>query len=664
MSSVSMVEGGALGKKQTQAAIDQPEWLFNLLPEAAYVCDPNGLIIRYNRRAAELWGQSPQLRDPTQRFCGSLRLYFPDGTPLPHDECPMAAALLTGISPHDQEVMIERPDGSRVLASANIQALKDDAGQIIGAINCLHAKKPVNCINPHSGDIVLDGKKQNGGWHALPLTAELATTQHLQELSTQLIQEDVLARQAADLLERASATAELRETENRLRAVIDDLPAAVYTTDAEGRITLFNKACVEFSGRVPQLGTDAWCVTWKLYWPDGTPLPHDECPMAIALKERRPVRGIEAVAERPDGSRVPFMPYPTPIFDKTGKLIGAVNMLVDLTEVKHSQDLDARLAAIVESSQDAIISKGLDGEITSVNRAAEQLFGYTAAELMGKPITTLFPDDRLQEEVSIIERIRQGIRVENYETVRRRKDGSLIEVSLTVSPIKDAGGRVIGASKIARDITERKRAQEQRELLLREMNHRVKNLFTLASGIVSLSARTQTSQEEIMRSLQGRLMALARAHELTLPELAHGAVGTNTGTSLEELLSTIIAPFQSSQSETVRIAINGPGVLIGSQAMTSMALLLHELATNSAKYGALSTPTGALRVEWTVEEQKMQLHWIEDGGPKIDGEPEREGFGSRIARGTTIQLDADLSREWLPDGLLVHFSAPLGKLEL
>lgn len=634
--SIEIAKAGAFDRRTTQAAIGQPEWLFDLLPAASYVCDANGLIIRYNRRAAELWGQSPQLGDPRQRFCGSFLLYFPDGTPLPHDECSVAVALRTGISPDGQEVVIGRPDGSRVLAVANIDVLKDDEGQIIGAISCLQAKGPVNGhgTSSYSEDIILDGKK--------PL----------------------VAGQVAGLLDWASATAELRQTQDWLRAVIDDLPAAVYTTDAEGRITLFNKACVEFSGRVPQLGTDIWCVTWKLYWPDGTPLPHDECPMAIALKERRPVRGVEAVAERPDGSRVPFMPYPTPIFDKSGKLIGAVNMLVDLTEVKHSQELDARLAAIVESSQDAIISKGLDGKIISVNRAAEQLFGYTAAELVGMPVTRLFPEDRLEEEVSIIERIRRGIRVESYETVRRRKDGSLFDVSLTVSPIRDAGGRVIGASKIARDITERKRAQEQRELLLREMNHRVKNLFTLASGIVSLSARSQASQDDMVRALQGRLMALARAHELTLPDLAHGAVGTNTGTSLEELLSTIIAPFQSSQSETARIAMGGPSVHIGKQAMTGMALLLHELATNSAKYGALSTPTGSLSVRWSVDGEKVELHWLEDGGPKIDGEPEREGFGSRIARGTTIQLDADLSREWLPDGLIVHFSVSLEKLAL
>src|SRR5919109_5294749 len=135
-----------------------------------------------------------------------------------------------------------------------------------------------------------------------------------------------------------------------MRAILEALPAAVYTTDAEGRITSFNDEAVRFSGRVPQLGTDSWCVTWKLYRSDGTPLPHDECPMAVALKTGRPVRGVSAIAERPDGTRVHFMPYPTPIKDASGKVIGAVNMLVDITQQRAAEEVDARLAAIVETS--------------------------------------------------------------------------------------------------------------------------------------------------------------------------------------------------------------------------------------------------------------------------------------------------------------------------
>jgi PAS domain S-box-containing protein len=116
------------------------------------------------------------------------------------------------------------------------------------------------------------------------------------------------------------------------RQILQHLPAAIYTTDADGRLTYFNDACVEFSGRTPVLGDDSWCVTWKLYHNDGTPLPHDQCPMAVALRERRPVHGTTAIAERPDGTRVSFMPFPTPLFDGHGNLLGAVNMLVDLTD--------------------------------------------------------------------------------------------------------------------------------------------------------------------------------------------------------------------------------------------------------------------------------------------------------------------------------------------
>src|SRR5919201_1393824 len=190
-----------------------------------------------------------------------------------------------------------------------------------------------------------------------------------------------------------------------LRAILEAVPAAIYTTDAAGRITSFNDEAVRFSGRVPQLGSDSWCVTWKLYWPDGTPLPHDQCPMAIALREGRPVRGVSAIAERPDGTRVHFMPYPTPIKDASGKVIGAVNMLVDITERKRAEEAQSRLAAIVASSDDAIVSKSLDGVIRTWNRGAERIFGYTAKEAIGQHITLIIPEDRRAEEDMVLGKI-------------------------------------------------------------------------------------------------------------------------------------------------------------------------------------------------------------------------------------------------------------------
>ncbi|HEV8464030.1 MAG TPA: HWE histidine kinase domain-containing protein [Pseudolabrys sp.] len=139
-------------------------------------------------------------------------------------------------------------------------------------------------------------------------------------------------------IEAARSRSTLREHERRFRELLDALPAAVYTTDAAGRITYFNEAAATLWGHRPSLGTSEWCGSWKLFWPDGTPLAHDQCPMALALKEDRTVRGMEATAERPDGTRVPFIPYPTPIHDQTGKLVGAVNMLVDITDRKHAEE--------------------------------------------------------------------------------------------------------------------------------------------------------------------------------------------------------------------------------------------------------------------------------------------------------------------------------------
>lgn len=132
----------------------------------------------------------------------------------------------------------------------------------------------------------------------------------------------------------ATAVDALSTTPDSFSEKLDELPAPIYVTDAEGTITYYNKACIDLAGRTPKVGTDKWCVTWKIFTPEGEFLPHDQCPMSVALREKRAVRDVEAIAERPDGTRVPFLPFPTPFFDSDGNLAGAVNVLVDLSPVR------------------------------------------------------------------------------------------------------------------------------------------------------------------------------------------------------------------------------------------------------------------------------------------------------------------------------------------
>lgn len=295
------------------------------------------------------------------------------------------------------------------------------------------------------------------------------------------------------------------------QSLFDALPAAIYATDAAGVVTFVNQAAVEMAGRPVQIGRDKWCVSWRMYNPDGQHLPHDECPMAQVLKTGRPVRGVEIVVERPDGTRAVVLPHPTPIFNKAGELVGAVNMIVDLSETKRAQAayLDSRrltdfaqrrLAAIVESSDDAIIGKNLNSIVTDWNAGAERLFGYTAPEIVGKPVTLLFPPDHLDEEPEILSRIQRGESIEHYETVRRRKDGTLVDVSLTVSPIRDDEGRIIGASKIARDVSERKRADE---VLAKRVNE-LAALYALTDGL----HRAETQDDMHQAALRAIMRAL------------------------------------------------------------------------------------------------------------------------------------------------------------
>jgi PAS domain S-box-containing protein len=243
--------------------------------------------------------------------------------------------------------------------------------------------------------------------------------------------------------------------------VLDNLPTAAYLCDPDGQITYFNRHAVAAWGREPKLRdpSDRYCGSFKLFSADGTPIARDACWMAQALKTGHESNGEEVIIERPDGSRINVLTHVNPIRDTAGSLVGAVNVLVDVTDRKQAEHVRVLLAAIVESSDDAIVSKTLDGQILTWNAGAQRLFGYTPDEAIGSPITLIIPRDLHDEERDILERVRRGERIDHYETVRVSKFGRKLNISLTISPLRDSTGRIVGASKIARDITARKEAE-------------------------------------------------------------------------------------------------------------------------------------------------------------------------------------------------------------
>jgi PAS domain S-box-containing protein len=330
---------------------------------------------------------------------------------------------------------------------------------------------------------------------------------------------DTTAAAAANVEILHSAVEAFRRREVNFRDILEDLPAAIYTTDADGRITYYNKACVDFSGRTPALGDDQWCVTWKLYTAQGEPLVHAECPMALALRERRPIRGVEAVAERPDGSRIAFLPYPTPILDEAGQLIGAVNMLVDISEQKETQ---ARLA-----------------------------------------------------------------------------------------------------------------------LMARELDHRANNLLAVMQGLLHLTKAD--TLEEYKAKVEGRFSSLARANGL-IADRRWTAV--DLGTLVEEELGGFA---------DARTSVEGPTIELRPASAQCLGMVLHELATNAVKYGALSVADGEIRVRWSLGDHgNLMLVWEEQGGPAC-AEPGRQGTGTAVIAGAIRQIGAELFREWREEGLRCTF---------
>jgi PAS domain S-box-containing protein len=615
------------------------------------------------------------------------------------------------------------------------------------------------------------------------LESELAGAQHLQKISTQLIH-------ASDV--------------DVLYDKILDAAVAIMRSDFASMQMFYPER-----GELRLLAYRGFNPTAAAFWEWVRPGSGSTCGAALATGNRSIVPDIE-VSDFMAGSE-DLQTYrqtgiravqSTPLMSRAGRLLGMISthwrsphqpsqrdlrlidvlarQAADLIERNQAEIVAQRLAAIVDSADDAIVSKDLNGLITTWNRGAERLFGYTSDEMVGSPITTLIPLNRHHEEVRILERTRRGERVDSYETVRQRKDGALIDVSITVSPLRNAAGEVFGASNIARDISERKKAEvalaernlqlalagraalvgsyvydadkgtmqvsqgyatihgltegttettigewrarvhpedlaraeglrdqafaarrkednaeyrivlstgevrwierrgsilygedgrpervvgvniditarkqaeEHRKILNAELDHRVKNVLATVCSIILQTQRASASAAEFMASVDHRIRSLAATHEM----LSHGRWH---GAALAEIIRSELAPYNAANTEFA-----GPGIILKSDAAQATAMVLHELATNAAKYGALSNHSGRVWVRWFwlangTPHHRLAIDWHEIGGPPVSA-PSASGYGTSIIRELIpYELGGTVNLEFAPSGVRCRLEVP------
>ena len=482
------------------------------------------------------------------------------------------------------------------------------------------------------------------------------------------------AKLQREINERKLAEATLHASEERYRALFEMGPVAIYYCDVSGTIRDFNRRAAELWGREPALGdnNERFCGSFKLFRPDGSCMPHEQCPMADVLSGKMPeARDVEVHVERFDGTRITAVVNIRPLRNQSGEITGAINSFIDITERQAAQEAvrasEAKFRMLFEFIDEGfcILEKldtrgdePSDFRYLSANAGFEKQTGVGG--VVGKTIREMFPKEP-EEWFDTYDAV-----LATGEPIRFERELASQGRTLELFAFRFEDRAVLKVGVIFLDVSQRKDFEEQQELLLKEMDHRVKNLFAIVGGMMTLSARSATTPKELAATVQGRLGALASAHQLIMPR--HSAAhAIARETTLGELVRKVLAPYAdpAGTSDSARTEIDGPEIAVGTQAATNVALVVHELATNAAKYGALSVPGGRVCVSWAIDNGRLALSWEEKDGPLITAPPEREGFGSILARKSVSGgLHGDLTFHWKPGGLVVLVSAETERLAL
>lgn len=457
-------------------------------------------------------------------------------------------------------------------------------------------------------------------------------------------------------VERARAEAAMRESEEKARLIAETLPAIVWIVGEDYLLTYTNTRWLEFSGLPPEeaLG-DSWM---HFIHPDDVARLLADAPI---VREQKLLPYVTEVRYRTQsGSYRWHMLRAAPMHDGQGEFRGWCGASVDIHDLKETElalrRSEAQLRIALRVAKMGVWQWDAASASTTLSDRAAEILGMPSGVSIPRQAYQQFvhPDDRAWVSAAMDKALAEQTALEFEYRIKRSKDGAYIWIIVQGLPVFAEDGAFIGMSGVIQEITDRKVAEERQQLLIRELHHRVKNTLATVQAIVGSTARTASSIDEFYQGFVGRIVSLARTHNLLTDDIWQKA-------SLDELVRTELGPYQDEARN--RILIDGPPVELPSEAAVPVGMAIHELTTNAAKHGALSTFGGEVDVKWemTRDDGAPTLHfsWSERGGPRVTP-PTRQGFGSRLLqRVLATQLQADVHMDFREDGLHFRMTMPI-----
>jgi PAS domain S-box-containing protein len=448
--------------------------------------------------------------------------------------------------------------------------------------------------------------------------------------------------------------------------ILDMLPVATFICDAKGTILQYNRHAVEIWGRAPAPGQtlEKFTEGFQFHTLDGTPA--DQLVLTDVLATGKPVRDIERLFERPDGRRMVISITIDSLRNPRGEIFGAVGCFTDVTERKsmdvaleqsrrNALEQEQRLAATYEHVAIGISEVAPDGSFLRVNEAICTITGFSREELLASHLYRhTHPDDADPDREAFRKQVAGELDFYSVEKRLIRKDGRAVWLSVYSSPVRTAGSELLYVVRVVQDITERKAAERRQKLLIDELNHRVKNTLATVQSLASQTVRGVRTPQEFRERFEGRLIALSQAHDqLTMHHWERA--------DLRQLLSGSLAPYAG--KDVQRAVLRGEDVMLRPRAALTLAMAVHELTTNAAKYGALSQPGGSIEIRWQAtsggeDAPVLRIAWIERGGPPVC-EPQQRGFGTKLIEASiAAELHGRAGLTFAPEGLCCEIVIP------